>query len=79
MDQGVRARVDGKTKTAARTAWSLEIGPLRARCLREDDGSYVVQGRTEKGWSTEIGKGTDPLVLLKTVANSKGVARILGQ
>jgi hypothetical protein len=74
QDSAMRARVAGKERTAARTVWSVEIGPLRARCLRDGDG-YLVQGRTERGWSDEIARGTGPLDLLRLIVGSVGVAK----
>lgn len=65
---GVRARVAGKQAIEARTIWALEAGygaPVRVRCLRRDEGGYVVQARTSKGWTEEIATGDDPWDLLK--------------
>lgn len=77
-DDAVRARNDGKARTAKRTAWILDIGALRVRCLRQDDDSYVVQGRMPQGWTEPMGQGADPVVLLQRVTQSAGVARTLG-
>jgi hypothetical protein len=75
-DAAMRARVDGKTAVEASKAWELHVGELAARCLKTDDG-YIVQGRTAKGWTAEIGRGSDPLDLLRSVVASKGVAKLL--
>jgi len=77
QESAMRARVDGRAKVAARTVWTLEIGALTARCLRQDDGTFIVQGRTSKGWTAEIGKGADAQTLLVCVVKSKGVATAL--
>lgn len=75
-DAGVRARVDGKTAIAARTVWALEVGGARFRCLREQ-GGYVVQARTRKGWTAEVCKGPDAAELLRQVACSKPVVALI--
>jgi hypothetical protein len=76
-----QARVEGKMATEARTAWLLEVGPVRVRCLREQDCSYVVQQRDpRRGWCHEIGRGSDPVELLARVARTTafgGAARRL--
>jgi len=74
QDAGMRARVAGKQATAARKAWELEAGPARFRCLLEADGSYVVQARGSKGWSTQVATGTDPVELLRKLVNTPALA-----
>lgn len=78
VEKAVRARVDGREAVAKRTVWSLEIGPVRARCLwRGRD--FVVQIRGPKGWNPEVGHGKDALALLRTVTRSKGLEDALAE
>ena len=73
-NEGVRARVAGRLEVQSRTAWMLEIGPLRIRCIREKDGTcLIVQAHTGAGWDSEVARGIDAHVLLQSVVNSKGV------
>lgn len=65
----MRARVDGKQKTAASIVWSFEAGGLRVRCLALDEG-FLVQARSEKGWTEFIGRGRDAFALLKLIVGS---------
>lgn len=76
-DAGVRARVAGKLAASARTAWALEAGDGRFRCLREPNGSYVVQARGTKGWSVQVTTGTDPVELLRKLVGTPTVAALI--
>lgn len=77
-DEAVRARVEGRMATERRTAWEIRVVHLRARCLRQADGSYVVQVRDAKGWNEEIARGTDAAELLRKFTGTTAVAHLLG-
>jgi hypothetical protein len=67
----------GKKETEARTAWMLEVGALRLRCLLEPEGHYSLQARTSRGSWAEIGRGRDAAELLRrAVKPSKVLARL---
>jgi hypothetical protein len=76
-DAAVRARVAGREAVAAKTVWQLDLGPVRARCVRQGEAEYVVQGRMSNGWTTVILRGTDPVELLRQVAGSIGVRKAI--
>jgi hypothetical protein len=76
-DDAVRARVEGRMKTASKTVWSLECGGLRLRCLRAD-GGFIVQVHDGSRWG-ELTKGSDAHKLLVDVASSNSVAAFLGR
>lgn len=76
-EEGVRARVAGRVDIATRTVWKLEIGDLRVRCVREEDGStLIVQANDGAGWNNEVTRGTDAYQLLQAVVASKGVLSV---
>lgn len=60
----------GKAAIVARTVWYIDLGLLCARCLREPDGSFIVQARTSKGWDERLASGTDPWELLRRLTAS---------
>jgi len=71
----MRARVEGRAKTAERTAWTLNANGLNIRCLATP-GGYVVQARVDK-W-VDLGLvGEDPLVLLQAVTSTRTVREAL--
>lgn len=80
MDDAVRARVAGKEAMARRTAWLLEAGQLRVRCvrLRADSDVFVVQLRDKNGWHTAPNdtpaRGVNPYALLLDWASIVGKA-----
>jgi hypothetical protein len=74
-DKAMRARVNGRTKMAERTAWTLEANGLAVRCVKTRDG-YTVQARVGK-WSDLGLAGTDPIVLLQAVVSTKSVRAAL--
>lgn len=72
-DKAMRARVEGRNKTAARTMWTVLIGDRFAlRCLARDDGRFDVQVRGPNGWQP-LFPGDDPLAMLRAVSTSKTV------
>ena len=77
-DDAVRARVEGRLKTAGKTVWSLECGGLRLRCLRADVGGFIVQAHDGSRWG-ELTKGSDAHKLLIDVASSKSIAEFLAR
>jgi hypothetical protein len=76
QEKAMRARVAGHEKMEACIAWWLEIGPLRLRCVKQADGSFVVQCRN-RDWNNEVKRGANAGELLRDMVNSKGVASLL--
>jgi hypothetical protein len=72
MTGPVHARAAGKTAMRARIVWQLEAGSLVVRCVRSSDG-FVVQARTEKGWTEVVAEGTSAYSLLASCATSGAV------
>lgn len=69
-DQNHRARAAGKAAIAASTVWSLQIGPLKLRCIKSLTGLFVVQGLAHRNVYTEITSGDDPIALLRKTVMS---------
>lgn len=69
QDEALRARVDGKARTQASVVWSLTVRSVSFRCLPRGSG-FVVQARTDKGWTTEVVAGSNPANLLTTLVRS---------
>lgn len=69
----------GRQRVQNQTVWTLSVGNLQARCVRNGDKDFVVQGRGDKGWTENIGSGEDPVELLRRVTASKGVANAVEQ
>lgn len=67
---------EGKRATEARTAWLVDAGAYRFRCLLEPAGYYSVQARLATGAWTEFGRGKDAAVLL---ANTVRPQRVVDQ
>lgn len=77
MPVDVLKMAEGKQATEARTAWMLEVGALRLRCLLEPAGYYALQARTERGSWTEIGRGREAAELLRrAIKPEKILARL---
>lgn len=68
----VSARADGKAAVLSRTVWRLDVGPVSARCLKENN-EFIVQVKGPKGWNRAVGRGPYALALLKATAASAGV------
>jgi hypothetical protein len=72
----MRARVAGKERMAQRTAWQLDVGPLRLRCVFITTGvGFLVQVHNGKTWKATETAGPDPAKLLRGIAGSVGVTR----
>jgi hypothetical protein len=73
-----RAMAEGKAETLARTAWTLDAGRLRLRCLR-DGAAYSLQMRSGKGSWLEVGRGRDAAALLLRVTKTAETAAELSR
>ncbi len=71
QDQNMRARSDGKARVRSLTVWTIEVGPLALRCVATE-GPYLLQSRDGGRWRT-YRSDSDPLALLRSVANSRSV------
>jgi hypothetical protein len=78
MTDPVRARADGKLAMRARIVWQLDAGPLAVRCVRNNSG-FVVQGRSDKGWTEVLGEGTDAHKLLAQVCLTPAIGAALAE
>lgn len=79
MGVDVQKMAAGKKETEARTAWMLEVGALRLRCLLEPEGHYSLQARTSRGSWTEAGRGRDPVELLRRGTRPEKVVALLNR
>lgn len=75
-DKAMRARVEGRQKTAARMLWSLTIGGVALRCLAAGEFGYEVQARGPSGWQP-LFADEDPLAMLKAVVLTSTVEEAL--
>jgi hypothetical protein len=72
-EKAMRARVDGRTKVAQRTVWTLVIAHLNFRCLAEPT-MYVVQIKVGNTPWTTVKAGKNAEALLKHSLSVKSVA-----
>jgi hypothetical protein len=75
-----RRMAEGKAETEARTAWLLEVGGRRFRCLREPRegaGRYSLQARSAKGTWIEVTRGMDAVALLTRATRGKTLVELL--
>lgn len=66
--EAMRRRNEGKLAVQRRVVWSLEVGSIRLRCLKnapvEVPPSFIVQCHDGKRWQ-EVVRGTDSKALLR--------------
>jgi hypothetical protein len=78
-DTQTKAMAAGKSAKRSRTVWTLEIGGTAFRC-RNHSGVYIVQCRSKlihRDWKEYNSIGLDPVVLLRRIAASANIERLL--
>lgn len=78
-DAPMRARVAGREAVSARTAWSLDIGGFRLRCVRVVESSserYEVQSRSGDRWQ-RLAESDDAMRALLRVVGGDGALQAM--
>jgi hypothetical protein len=70
-DKRTRARVEGRLKKQAATAWELTAGQVKVRCFKKR-GVFVVEMRVTGEKAKELTTGYNPHDLLVRTAQSMG-------
>lgn len=75
-DEGMRARVAGRERVAAATAWALTVGPVGFRCVAGIK-SYTVEMKPPGASWEPLATGADAGELLRRIILSPSIEKFL--